>query len=37
MITLQVYGERTMYEDDILDPVDKLMMQLRWTFSAKIK
>jgi hypothetical protein len=36
-VLLQVNGERTTYEDASKDPVDKLMMQLRWAFSTKIK
>jgi len=36
-VLLQINGERTTYEDASKATVDKLMMQLRWAFSIKIK
>jgi hypothetical protein len=34
MVFLQLQGERTMFENDALDDIDKLMAQLQWTFSS---
>lgn len=33
MVFLQLQGERTMFEDDAIEDIDKLMAQLQWTFS----
>jgi hypothetical protein len=33
MVFLQLQGERTIFEDDAIADIDKLMAQLQWTFS----
>jgi hypothetical protein len=33
MVFLQIEGERTMFEDDALIDIDKLMAQIQWKFS----